>query len=89
MAATQLEISEKTLNRICKNVTGMNVGSYVQQLRLENAASLLRNTNQPVYQISETSGYNTLSAFYKAFKRVYKLSPTQYRESFKQPYRFT
>lgn len=81
-AAVALSIGEKAVHEICKHATGLHVSAYIQQLRLERAAALLRNTDQPVNQIFEGSGYNTINAFYKAFKRVYGRTPSQYREDF-------
>ena len=40
---------------------------------------LLTETSLPVAEISEQAGYSTVSAFYKAFKRVHGMTPTDYR----------
>ena len=44
-----------------------------------NAANYLKNSNLPIYEISEKSGYNNLTFFYKKFKEYYGLSPQEYR----------
>jgi AraC family transcriptional regulator len=52
---------------------------YLIRIRLEHAAALLRNTNQPVQDISMNTGFDTTSAFCRAFKSAYHLQPLQYR----------
>lgn len=78
----ELQANEKSVYDICKRATGKSPAAYIQQVRLENASSLLRNTAMSIREVCEQSGYNTLSTFYKAFKRVYGVTPTQYRRTF-------
>lgn len=77
---SECAISEKAANEICRNATGMSVSAYIQQLRLDKASSMLRNTDAKVNDILKACGYNTNNAFYKAFKRVYGKTPSEYRE---------
>lgn len=76
--------NEKNINVACRIATGMNVSAYIQQLRLDKAASMLRNSDIKVNDILVSCGYNTPNAFFKAFKRVYGQSPSEYRASFRQ-----
>ena len=50
-------------------------------MRLNYAAKLLRETDRPIQTISEEAGFSNFSTFYKAFKRAYALTPSQYRTS--------
>ena len=52
---------------------------YIRKFRLEVAAKLLLNTNFPVKEIAQMSGFNTVSYFCKIFRQVYKRSPQNYR----------
>lgn len=72
-------INEKQLNAICRVTVGMNALAYIRQLRIDKAASLLRNTDIKVVEIVKMCGYNTPNAFYKAFKQLYGKSPSEYR----------
>lgn len=78
-----VKTNEKNLNVACRMATGMNVSAYIQQLRLDKAASMLRNSDARVNDILLSCGYNTPNAFFKAFKRVYGQSPSEYRASFR------
>jgi len=42
---------------------------------------LLTETHLPISEVCQRAGYATLSAFYKAFKRVYGVSPSEYRNT--------
>ncbi len=79
----ECSVNERTLNTICNAKTGMTVSAYIQQLRLDKASSLLRNTDMLVTNILSSCGYNTSNAFFKAFKRVYGKSPSEYRAMFR------
>lgn len=83
--AGALGISEKYLYAFFKEQTGLSPALYVQQLRLEHAATLLRTTQISVQRIGEQSGFGALNTFYKAFKRVYGLTPSQYRDMERPP----
>ena len=83
MICEECGVTERTLNNICNVKTGMNISSYIQQLRLDKASSMLRNSDVLVLDILKVCGYNTPNAFYKAFKRAYGKTPSEYRETFR------
>ncbi len=66
-------------HRIFQSVVGETVYQYVKRLRLERAASRLRNTTKPVTDIALEASYDTPSAFTKAFKQSMGISPKEYR----------
>jgi AraC-like DNA-binding protein len=47
--------------------------------RLAPAPNLLRNSSLSIPEISAQLGYSDRTKFEKAFKRVYGITPTQYR----------
>ncbi|WP_219838040.1 helix-turn-helix domain-containing protein [Paenibacillus sp. R14(2021)] len=61
--------------------TGATFQSYVQELRLQFARSLLRTTRLPVTEICFASGFNTLPHFERVFKKRFRLPPRDYRIS--------
>ena len=81
--ALNSRLSERALNDLCKEMTGMSIAACTQKLRLEKACDLLRNTDEKVRDICALCGYGTLNAFYKAFKRVHDQTPSDYRASYR------
>ncbi len=72
-------MSESSLRRHFRKTFGCAPAGYIRKFRLEVAAKLLLNTNFPVKEIAQMSGFNTVSYFCKIFRQVYKRSPQNYR----------
>ena len=72
-------INEKYLSQFFKEETGENFSVYVEKLRLEQAVSLLNRSKLSVKNISVKVGYSNINTFYKAFKRQFGVSPSNYR----------
>ena len=69
-------------HRIFAAMVGEPVGSYVRRLRLDGAArQLLMHSARPVTEIALDVGYETPSAFAKAFRQHYGISPSRFRQS--------
>ena len=51
-------------------------------IRLDNAAKLLSNSNKNIAEISYSCGYNNLSNFNRQFKEKFNKSPRHYRNSY-------
>jgi transcriptional regulator GlxA family with amidase domain len=79
--AGQLGMSQRTLNRRFKLATGMSPGRYLQQLRLEQARELLRDSNLPVAEIAVSVGYQDIGYFSTLFREHMAQSPTAYRQA--------
>lgn len=71
--------SERQITRIVYNCTGTNYSQLVLKLRMEKAASLLKQ-QIGIDTISYAVGYSTTSSFYRAFTRYFKCTPVEYRE---------
>lgn len=65
-----------------KKYAGITPINYLNNKRLTEAASLLKNTDYSVAQIANIIGMSSQSYFAQSFKRNYKLSPIDYRKSF-------
>ncbi len=70
-----------TLSREIKNKTGKKYTELVQEKRLSQACFLLKNTDMTVKEISEKTGYENVSFFYRIFKEQHGVSPKKYRKS--------
>ncbi|MDQ0877334.1 AraC-like DNA-binding protein [Paenibacillus sp. V4I3] len=71
-----------SLSRSFKQITGTNYVDYIAKLRIDKAKELLSTTYLKVSEIAERVGYQH-SYFNKIFKGSEGLTPTQYREKFK------
>jgi AraC-like DNA-binding protein len=75
----QLELSERTLRRGFRSLFGMTVFGYLTALRLQQAESLIRNTDLTIAEIANAIGYAHLGHFAGAFKRKYGINPSECR----------
>lgn len=67
-------------HRIFAAFAGEPLGDYVRRLRLERAAQQLLHVDAPVTEIALAAGYETPSAFGRAFLARFGLTPTALRE---------
>ncbi len=60
---------------------GMSFVSYINKVRLEQAARMLIETDLPCSAIGYDCGFATVSLFYKLFKEHFGKSPGEFREN--------
>ena len=77
--AEQLYLSKYHFMRLFKAQTGSTVHSYVRQKRLMNAARLIRE-GVPANQAAADSGFVDYSAFHRAFRESFGISPGQLKK---------
>lgn len=77
--ANVVGVSPYHFHRVFYAFTGESLNCYIRRLRLERAASLLKDTQQPVTDIALDSGYQTPASFSRAFRKVIGISPKNYR----------
>lgn len=77
------------LSRLFREHYGVSFQRYLQNLRLDKAAELLRATRLPVASVARRVGYRDVSRFGQHFKRRFDVTPTAWRsEQGKIPPRF-
>lgn len=64
-----------------KQYTGKSFVNYFNQIRIEKAMELLRNSDQKIYEIAEHVGFASLPYFNRVFKQVSSMTPNEYRKS--------
>lgn len=64
-----------------QSVFNVSPMKYLMKIRLENAAWLLLNTNQPISDIAISIGYEDPLYFSRVFKKEHKMSPSHYRNN--------
>lgn len=75
--------SLSNLQKLFRNVFHMSVGDYVTQRRLSGAAGELLSTKSSTLEIAVKYGYSSAESFSRAFSRVWGVSPTEYRKSWR------
>ncbi|MVU76505.1 helix-turn-helix domain-containing protein [Nocardia sp. ET3-3] len=60
---------------------GTPPATYLSQVRLDTATTLLRTTTLPIPQIAERVGYTSEAAFGRAFKSRYDIPPARFRRT--------
>ena len=53
--------------------------NYINTFRIGKAQDYLKNTNMKIYEIAHILGYNSVSYFNTAFRKVTGVTPAQYR----------
>lgn len=67
------------LCRAFKRANGTTVMQYCNRLRIEHACRLLLTTTMDMAQAAYASGFNSYPHFCTQFKKLMKVSPTEYR----------
>lgn len=79
--ADAFHMNEYYISSIFKQSTGINFSTYVDQVRIQKAQELLRESSLKTKEISEMVGYTSSNSFCRAFKRVTGMNPTDYRNN--------
>ncbi|MCK9617957.1 MAG: AraC family transcriptional regulator [Lentimicrobiaceae bacterium] len=67
-------------HRIFSAMTGETLNNYLKRKRIEKAASLLiDNRETPIGEIAEICGFNSLSAFARAFRERFEMNASEFR----------
>lgn len=82
--ANDVGISRAQLHRKMKEITGVSTGKFLRNLRMEQAARLLREGKINVSQIADHVGYADQAHFSTAFKTHFGQSPSEYAETHKE-----
>ncbi len=61
-----------------KDICGQSLGDYIRDIRLQEAARLLRSTDMNIIEIIYEVGFGSNSHFSKVFKARYGVTPTEY-----------
>lgn len=78
MLATTVGISRSHLHRKMKELTNQSTHIFIRNVRLQQAAVLLREKRHSVSEISDVVGFANTAYFSTAFKDMYGMTPTEY-----------
>ncbi|MDF2923456.1 MAG: response regulator [Paenibacillaceae bacterium] len=77
--AESVGLSTAYLSKLFKQATGENFSDYLSCIRVEKAKQFLHDPRYKIYEISERVGYQNLKHFYKLFKQITGVTPSEYR----------
>ena len=78
--AEHLSLNKIYMERVFKQETGTSIWSYLNNIRMENAAYYVTQPELPIGEIDELLGIHSRQNFYLLFRKKYGISPAQYRK---------
>jgi AraC-like DNA-binding protein len=81
--AAKAGLSRTHYSHLFKSATGVSPAAWVQQVRLEEVARRLTNTDDKLEKIAGEAGYGDANHLCKVFRRYFHLSPNQFRRQMK------
>lgn len=76
--AKSLSMSESKLTRLFRQIYGTSLHHYVQNQRLERAASLITEGEVNISEAAVRSGYTNMSHFAKEFQKKFGVTPKKF-----------
>lgn len=80
MIANEVGTSRVHLNRKLKELTNQTAREFIKNSRLKQAAQLLSEKKQNINEIAEVTGFTNPNNFSTAFKELFGVSPSAYKE---------
>jgi AraC family L-rhamnose operon regulatory protein RhaS len=78
-AARLGKVSQRQFTNLCRQLTGESFIKFLNSVRCKKAAQLLKQTEMEIAAVAFEAGYEDLSTFYRAFKKIYKTSPKNFK----------
>ena len=76
----EVGISRVQLHRKMKELTGISTSEFIRNIRLEQAARLLKEQKINVTQVAYTVGFSNLAHFSTIFRKHFGVAPSEYAE---------
>ncbi len=80
MIAERVNLSPYYISKLFKEQLGLNYIDYLTECRIERAKSLMCDSELSLKEITFEIGYNDPNYFSRVFRRVYGITPTEYRK---------
>jgi signal transduction histidine kinase/DNA-binding response OmpR family regulator/ligand-binding sensor domain-containing protein len=80
MMVDHLFMSQSTLFRKIKSLTGLSITGFIRALRIKKAAQLILHSNMKMSDVAFEVGFNDYKYFKKSFQQQFECLPSEYRE---------
>ena len=81
VVASKLNMSVQTFRRRLMAAAGESPKAFISAIQMEKAGKLLtEQPDMPIVDVAFKCGFDEASSFTHTFKRIYGITPTQYRE---------
>ena len=77
--AEKFFLSKPYLSIYIKEKSGMTFGDILKEIRMKKARAMLKSSSATVESIAESVGYQNVEHFNRTFKKLYNITPVQYR----------
>lgn len=77
--AEKFFLSKPYLSKYIKEKSGMTFGDILKEIRMKKARAMLKSSSATVESIAESVGYQNVEHFNRTFKKLYNITPIQYR----------
>ncbi len=82
MLAQHVGLGRVQLHRKLKEITGLPTAEFIRNLRLKQAAILLKEKKNNITQIAYAVGFTNQTHFSATFKKFYGVTPSEYIQQF-------
>ena len=72
-------LSKPYLSKYIREKSGMTFGDILKKIRMKKARAMLKGSSATVESIAESVGYQNVEHFNRVFKKMYNITPVQYR----------
>lgn len=83
--ADALSVSQSSVSKVFSQQLHYSFREYINDLRIELAKTLLRETDQPITDVMFSCGFTNQSSFNRVFRSVCGCSPREYRQQLTIP----
>lgn len=80
--AVHVGLSSAYLSRLFKSEIGASITDYIRDRKIDTAKNMLRYSDYPISQISNTLAFPSQSYFTEQFKRLTGYTPAKYRNEY-------
>jgi AraC-like DNA-binding protein len=78
--AADLNLNPDHLGKLFKKATGKRISDYINELRVNEAARQLLESDKSITEIAFSVGFESMSTFYRIFQKFIGEQPVNYRE---------